>query len=124
MKQTEIKSTHSKCDACGANLVFCPSTQDLICEKCESHYPIDATGTIKSHDLYDENETKNHNKSFVDENRIFKCKNCGASIVLNKYEISKKCPYCEASLVMDESDMKGERPDACIPFAFDEAGHS
>ncbi len=120
MKEKEIKSVHSKCASCGANLIFCPSKQDLVCEKCESHYPIKNEGTIETHDLDNNQEIAKLNQTFKNENKIFKCKNCGARIVLNTYEISKQCPYCGAGLVMDKSVMDGIIPDACIPFAFDE----
>ena len=120
-KQKEIGSVHSKCKNCGGNLVFCPTTQDLICAKCESHYPIENNGKILVHNLYDSNETKKHNKSFKEQNTFFKCKNCGANIVLNNYEISNKCPYCGTGLVVDENAEEGTIPDACIPFAFDKA---
>lgn len=122
----KIESAQNKCTSCGSNLYFCPSTQDLACEKCGSHYEIQNNGTIKTHDLFGEdgsNEQKEY-EEYIAKSKVFKCPNCGSNVVLNQYEISKKCPYCDTSLVIQENSIPGIKPDACIPFAFDEKNAS
>ena len=119
MEDKKIISIQNKCASCGGNLIFCPSSQDLFCPKCASHYEIVNDGEISLHDLT-KNEQKDENyKNFVSQNKMFKCPNCGAGVILNQYEISKKCPYCEADLVIDENQFPGLKPDAVIPFQFD-----
>ena len=117
----KLESNLAKCKNCGGNLKFCPASQDLFCESCKSHYPIKTDNKIEYHDLNSTND--NHSKQyleFVNQNKSFKCSNCGASVVLNKFEIAKNCPYCNTALVVDDKAKIGLRPDAVIPFAFDE----
>lgn len=123
--EEKIKSTQSKCKACGANLYFCPNSQDLACEKCGNHYPIINDGTIETHELFKENvQAQEKHDKYVEKNKVFKCPNCGANVILNTYEISKSCPYCGTNLVIDTDVLPGNKPDACIPFVFDEASAS
>ena len=120
MEEREVKSAYGKCSACGGNLEFCPSTQDLICVKCEHHYEIVNSAKVIAHDLLDaEIEGNPKDNEFALQNNTFKCSNCGAKVFLDKLELSKVCPYCGTALVIDNS-MIGTMPDAVIPFAFDE----
>lgn len=114
-----INSQQGKCLSCGGNLYFSPSTQDLFCAKCESHYSIKNDDIIKAHVL-NEKLDKTTSQNVQDENNLLKCPNCGAKVILNKFEVSKKCPYCGAGLVKERNAGNIEPPDAIIPFAFDE----
>lgn len=119
MEEKKVLSMQNKCVGCGANLVFNPNSQDLFCDKCETHYQIVNDGQIVLHDLTEDTSKDSKYKDFVSQNKMFKCPNCGASVILNQFEISKKCPYCEASLVIEANDLPGLKPDAVIPFQFD-----
>lgn len=123
MEEKNIKSTMIKCLSCGGNLKFCPSEQDLKCNNCGNHYEIKNNGAIETHsfdDLSAHNEQEY--KEFVDQNKVFKCLNCGANVILNCFEIAKSCPYCGTALAIDDGHLPGAKPDAVIPFAFDESG--
>lgn len=126
MEDKKVLSMQNKCVGCGANLVFNPKSQDLFCEKCESHYQIVNDGRIVLHDLTKSASKDKKYDDFVNQNKMFKCPNCGANVILNQFEISKKCPYCEASLVIEENNFPGLKPDAVIPFQFnkEQAGNS
>ena len=118
--EKNIESFKQKCLSCGGNLIFDPNRQDLICENCNSHYAIDETHNVEYHNLQKKYDNKNY-EEYISQNKIFKCPNCGANVVLNKFEISQKCPYCSTSLVIQDGNSAGMSPDAIIPFAFDEA---
>ena len=118
MEEKKVLSMQNKCDGCGANLVFDPKSQDLFCDRCETHYPIIDDGQTVLHDLTQSVQKDKKYDDFVSQNKMFKCPNCGASVMLNQYEISKKCPYCEAGLVIEEDNFPGIKPDAVIPFQF------
>ena len=121
MNEQKIDSNLEKCKNCGGNLVFDPSNQDLHCKSCNSHYPIVADGEIEYHDLYQVKEKDSQEyKEYREQNKVFKCSNCGANVVLNKLEIAKPCPYCGTALVASETTKIGLKPDAIIPFMFDE----
>ena len=120
----KIESSNEKCANCGGNLHFSPLAQDLACENCGSHFDVEITCGIEEHDLNASQKNSAEYEKFVNENKMFKCPNCGANVVLNKLEIAQKCPYCATGLVASESQNTGLKPDAIIPFAFneDEAG--
>ena len=121
--EQKIESEQGKCKTCGSNLYFCPATQDLACEKCGNHYEIKNDGIIETHDLHENRaDKKAEHDEYVSKNKAFKCPNCGANVILNQYEISNNCPYCGTSLVVQQDLKVGMKPDACIPFAFDEKG--
>lgn len=121
MEDKKIKSVQNKCKSCGGNLIYYPKTMDLFCEKCSSHYEIVDEDTVLLHDLLKKAKSDEKYRSFVDQNKLFKCPNCGANVVLNQFEISQKCPYCDASLVIETNNIPGIKPDAIIPFEFDES---
>ena len=124
MEEEKIKSVQEKCASCGGNLAFDPKSQDLTCKNCGAHYPIENTNAFEYHDLlgYLSNKEQDSQKykEYVEKNKVFKCPNCGANVVLNKFEISKVCPYCATPLVLEEGTIQGLCPDTIIPFAFDE----
>ena len=121
--ETRLQSIDKNCKNCGGNLVFFPQEQSLKCESCGSVYAIEKIKEVKKHDLYkkQDDQTKEY-QQYVKDNKIFKCANCGSSVVLNVYEISKNCPYCGSSLVIDETILPGLKPDGVIPFMFDKIG--
>jgi Zn finger protein HypA/HybF involved in hydrogenase expression len=118
--ENKIESLQSKCANCGGNLYYSPKSHDLFCKNCETHTQIVCDGEIQYHDLNKKPEFSKEYKQYVEQNKIFKCPNCGANVVLNKFEISQVCPYCATSLVANNKNSYGLKPDAIIPFEFDE----
>jgi len=120
MTENIVKTNDKNCKNCGGSLKFCPEKQAVVCENCASVFGIEKISNIQKHDL-DKNavdQTAEY-KDYVNQNKIFKCANCGSSVVLNVYDISKKCPYCSTNLVIDNDAIVGLKPDAILPFAFD-----
>lgn len=115
---TKIKTTHQKCSNCGGNVLFSPETQSLRCPNCQSVYEIEAQKCCPKHDFENKAVGK---KGWQEENKVAKCQNCGANVVLNKLEFATNCPYCSSSLIVDSSQIPGEKPDAIIPFQFGKA---
>lgn len=114
-----LESSNKNCKNCGGNLVFYPEKIALECEQCKSIFKIEGDPNIKKHNL-DENKSNDQSKEYfeyVQNNKVFKCANCGSNVVLNVYEISKNCPYCGTSLVVDDRVLPGLLPDAILPFA-------
>ena len=119
MKEKKIESNQFKCKGCGGNLIYSPDSKDLLCPKCSNHYKIEKTKTFVRHPLDKTKAIKDvEYKEFIAENKIFRCNNCGANVILNNYEITKDCPYCNTSLIADEKSLPGMKPDAIIPFEF------
>lgn len=117
MKNKILDSVLKKCQNCGGNLIFDPNSQKLLCEKCESYTDFQKNQNILVHDLSQSAKFAGNNND--SSTQCFKCKSCGANVILSKYEISKECPYCETTLVIDKNAMTGHKPDGIIPFMFD-----
>ena len=89
MSEEILDSSNKNCKNCGGNLVFYPEKIALECEKCKSIFKIDCNSNIKKHNL-DENKNQDQSKEYleyVQNNKVFKCANCGSNVILNVYEI-------------------------------------
>lgn len=101
--------------------MFSPVFQSLSCENCSTKKEIKFDRLVDKHE-YVEGQNISHSAEYDDwknNNRIFKCKNCGATIMLNGTEISKTCPYCESPYVSQTEEIPGIKPDIVVPFQFD-----
>ena len=106
------KNTHiSKCDSCGADMIYNPKTQGLYCPYCDSQRAITKIST-RLRDYHGERE-----QSVVDDSaQAYKCPNCGGEIVFDKYVTSTACPFCSATNVVKLKNQKGLKPDGILPF--------
>ena len=120
MTEERIESLDKNCKNCGGSLKFCPEKQAVVCENCASVFGIKKIDKVEKHNLTKpENDQTEEYKKYVEDNKIFKCPNCGSSVVLNVFDITKKCPYCATNLVIDDNAFAGLKPDGVLPFAFD-----
>lgn len=124
MSEIELRSNEYNCKNCGSILHFDPNSHGLLCEKCKSSFDLDYSKTFVRHKFDKDAVESQKRNEWVEDNKVFKCKNCGASIVANKYEFSNTCPYCNTNIAVDASTLPGLKPDAIIPFAFDKTGAS
>lgn len=111
------KGILKKCDSCGSNLAFDPSSGDLKCAMCGTLYPFSAKTSFcrrkmdfETLSAFDKLDGKNLT--------IPKCKCCGASLGGKIMSITSKCEYCGATMVPEDF---ASTPDGLVPYAFDEA---
>ena len=124
MSTVELKSNEYNCKNCGYVLHFSPQDKALKCEKCKSTYPLPYEKQFSKHN-YEQNSKEDANRNnWINDNKVFKCNNCGSSIIANKYEISNTCPYCGTNLVLDKNSLPGLKPDLIVPFVFNKANAS
>lgn len=115
---TRLDAIVQQCPNCGGGLVFNPETQKLHCDNCDSHIDFARCKEVIKHD-YDPDMVINGNTiEWANESKIFKCQTCGAEIILDGFEYSKKCPYCGSEYVSEVDDLPGLKPDSVIPFLF------
>lgn len=114
--QTETEIV--KCTGCGSNMVFNPDTQTLYCHHCGSKIDFATKNMASEQDLrvglyaapkFSKNEAV-----------VFECDNCGAKIVLEGGQSSADCPFCGTYHVRKTDELAGLKPNAVIPFAFNE----
>lgn len=116
----KIKAEDIKCKNCGGELIFDPKTQNLLCENCNSVFPFEKSQEYEKHAINDDQSSLTDYKQWIEENKFICCENCGARIILNKFEFSQNCPYCGSPFVVESNNLPGLKPDNIIPFSFDE----
>lgn len=115
MENIIVKSENKKCKSCGGSVVFSPSFQCLICEKCQSKTDIDKNEKYEKH-IYEKDKDYSTKVNIKTDN---KCKNCGAQIDTQNGEISAICPYCSSAFVQDLKETSAIKPDFVVPFLID-----
>lgn len=101
-----------KCPSCGGNLGFDPETQMLKCEHCGTTIDFEKDRKVKEQDI----ELAFQNSEKWSEAQVFRCSNCGATVVMTSSDVSKGCPYCGTPHVQKTEDMVGIKPNAVYPF--------
>lgn len=116
-KPKKVGTVSEKCDGCGANMVFDPDLQKLYCPHCGSVKVLEENGTARElnlsggllrDNLYEE----------ADEAVVFRCANCGASVVVSDGKAATVCPFCGTAHVQKTDDLPGLKPNGLIPFSF------
>ncbi len=121
-KKKTLKSSLVKCVGCGGGLVFSPKKQGLKCSKCGRIHSFAKNKKHSKHNIADKPTSFEGYKKWSQENKVLKCKTCGAEVILNRLEYSGICAYCGSSYVSETKSLPGFVPDAIIPFKFDEIG--
>ena len=108
----------NNCPTCGGKVEFSPDDKALKCEKCSNIFTIDYKTSKDKKSINDsillDNE-KGYEK-WKESKRTFQCSNCGAQIILNKYEMTSKCSYCNTHSLIPTEQLPGLKPDSIIPF--------
>jgi len=115
---TSVETESVKCEGCGSNLVFDPDTQKLKCPHCGFEKEFDTS--IHAQERAIANGLSDSRKWTAEEAVVFRCENCGAKVVLSVGESAKSCPFCGTAHVCKLEELAGIKPNAVIPFAFDE----
>ncbi len=114
------------CPNCSANLEFDTLTQNFTCRYCgsafsaeqlEEIYPteINTAETLEEKTITEEQQRET--ERFSEENNLYSCPNCGASIITdNRDSASAYCHYCNSAVILT-GRLSGEyKPDKIIPF--------
>ncbi len=111
----------NNCPTCGGKVEFSPSDNALKCIKCQKIFPISKDNSVEKKPV---NEAINDEgyKEWEGTIRSYQCTNCGAKIVLNRYEMSTKCQYCNTSSLVPADELPGLKPDGLIPFKISKEG--
>jgi len=116
-----VKTEKITCSNCGGDLKFSAKTQTLYCEKCKTEEPIEKKHLACKKPIEElKKKIEDSEKTWIKENILMGCPNCGAKLVHGEKDISAKCPYCGTALTLAKSEISGLCPDEIIPFAFDE----
>jgi len=109
------------CPACGAEAIWNPGKQALVCPFCGTTSPakLDAdTGRVVEHDLVAALRGIGDDKrGWQAEKRYIKCQSCQAISVLDPQRQAQRCEFCgSAQLVPYEQTKDAFRPESVLPF--------
>jgi len=121
MNKKKLNYENKKCKSCGSNLIFSPKHNALLCKNCGNTYTIEEGSSFLFHTFENEISISNEHNDWANETKMLKCQDCGAEIILDKFEYSSTCAYCGSNVVSKIEELPGLKPDAVIPFKFD--GH-
>lgn len=113
---------HFPCQSCGANLVYAPSTNYMLCSHCDHKHEIDISVRNHVHELdyYSElneiNQKKRDNK-VIQESMITQCNNCAAQFPMEESLHADDCPYCGSAIVNETHSHKYIKPWGMLPFS-------
>ena len=113
------------CPACGAEAIWNPAKQALICPFCgtTSLAKLDAdTGRVVEHDLVVAlRGVTDDKRGWQVEKRYVKCQSCQAISVLDPERQAQRCEFCgSAQLVAYEQTKDAFRPESVLPFKITE----
>ena len=109
------------CPACGAEALWDPAKQALICPFCGTTSPakLDGdTGKIVEHDLVAAlRGLSDEARGWKIEKRYVKCASCQAISVLDPARQAQRCEFCgSAQLVPYAQNKESFRPESVLPF--------
>jgi DNA-directed RNA polymerase subunit RPC12/RpoP len=118
--------THFPCEQCGADLLYSPDKQQLVCDYCGFHNIISvSTEEIKEYDFnsaLDELERLKHDRENASASTtisIIQCPSCAAEFSLEE-EFSAGCPFCGTSVVTSTEHARFIQPKSLLPFQITE----
>jgi Zn finger protein HypA/HybF involved in hydrogenase expression len=108
------------CPACGAEAIWNPAKQALVCPFCGTTSPakLDAAGRIIEHDLVSAlRSIGDDRRGWQTQKRYVKCQSCQAISVLDPQRQAQRCEFCgSAQLVAYEQTKDAFRPESVLPF--------
>ncbi len=117
----ELAREKFACPACGAEAIWNPAKQALVCAFCGTTSPakLDAgTGRIIEHDLVTAlRGITDDKRGWQTEKRYVKCQSCQAISVLDPQRQAQRCDFCgSAQLIPYEQTKDAFRPESLLPF--------
>lgn len=123
LHRTELTRTYP-CSACGAQLVFDPVGQDLLCPSCGNRSAIEAADTpVQARELGPAIAELRARQSQAAGPQVtgeweVKCQNCGGTTGFNGSLTATRCPYCATPIQRDDVHNAPARlpVDGVVPF--------
>ena len=117
----ELAREKFACPACGAEAIWNPAKQALVCPFCGTTSPakLDAdSGAIVEHDLVTAlRGITDDKRGWQAEKRYVKCQSCQAISVLDPERQAQRCDFCgSAQLIPYEQTKDAFRPESLLPF--------
>jgi predicted RNA-binding Zn-ribbon protein involved in translation (DUF1610 family) len=112
------------CPACGAEAVWNPAKQALVCPFCATVSPahVDDRGAIVEHDLVAAlRALPDAARGFLPQAKQVRCRSCNAISVLDAARQAQNCPFCGSAQLVPYAQAKPAfRPEGVLPFRVSE----
>jgi hypothetical protein len=113
------------CAACGAQAVWNPSKQLLVCPFCGTAAPFTvdpASGALVENDLTKAlRELPDEARGWLTEKRTVQCQSCKAVSVFDPERVGQNCSFCGSPALVDYKEIKAPiRPQGLLPFKVSE----
>ena len=114
------------CAACGAQAVWNPSKQLLVCPFCGTSTPFTvdpASGALVEHDLARAlRELPDESRGWLADRRTVQCQSCKAVSVFDPERVGQNCTFCGSPALVDYREIKAPiRPQGVLPFKVSES---
>jgi hypothetical protein len=114
------------CAACGAQAVWNPSKQLLVCPFCGTAAPFSvdpASGALVENDLAKAlRELPDEARGWLTERRTVQCQSCKAVSVFDPERVGQNCNFCGSPALVDYKEIKAPiRPQGLLPFKISES---
>ena len=115
--QTSPKQMQFPCKQCGANLLFQPGSNSLVCPYCGAANEVKPSGgTVQALDFETYVHSLPDDDDHVQDSITVKCVRCAAETTLAPNVTASVCPFCGTGIVATASSQKTIRPNALLPF--------
>src|SRR4051812_4788405 len=109
------------CPACGAEAVWNPKKQMLVCPFCGSQSPaqIKSDGTmVEENDLVAAlRSIPDDQRGWAAEKKSVRCQNCNAISVFDATRVAQRCDFCGSPSIIEVDDIKAPiRPAGVLEF--------
>jgi ribosomal protein S27E len=114
------------CPACGAEAVWNPAKQALVCPYCGTTSPMEAppsaAGEVKEHDLVTAlRELPDEKRGWKAEKVSVRCQSCQAISVFDRGQVAQRCEFCGSAQIVPYEQVKPPiTPESLLPFRLDE----
>ncbi|MHA6267313.1 primosomal protein N' (replication factor Y) - superfamily II helicase [uncultured Aliiroseovarius sp.] len=120
---TPLEQHRFPCDQCGADLRFDPEHNQLTCDHCGFHKPIDdrsmAPPAIRELDFKRALNAQLPDTE-IEETRVVICPNCAAQTEFDDSTHAAECPFCATPIVTDTGRHRQIKPKGLAPFEIEE----
>lgn len=112
------ETTAIKCHACGGSVSYSPENQDLMCDSCGNHQPLDHTPVpVVENDYLQYANSQDHLKPTAPVIANVHCKSCGAETTFPENATAFKCAFCGTPIVVQNStERRSWQPEYILPF--------
>jgi predicted RNA-binding Zn-ribbon protein involved in translation (DUF1610 family) len=114
----DVSQTHFPCEQCGADLLYSPDEQQLVCNYCgfQNAIPLNYQ-EIKEYDfnsaLHELERLKHGGKN--GSVSLIQCPSCAAEFTLEE-KFSADCPFCGTPVVTSTEHARFIQPESLLPF--------